>query len=79
MKNNFKYYICDYIIISKRIVDGKETRKDSRKYFVLRSLVRESFERMVVEDIDYVIQEKLDDLFMLAAILDVSIVLYCNS
>ena len=79
MKNNFKYYICDYIIISKRIVDGKETRKDSRKYFVLRKLVRESFERIVVEDIDYVIQEKLDDLFMLAVILDVSIVLYCNS
>ena len=78
MKNNFKYYICDYIIISKRIVDGKETRKDSRKYFVLRSLVRESFERMVVEDIDYVIQEKLDDLFMLAVILDVIIVLCYN-
>ena len=78
MKNNFKYYICDYIIISKRIVDGKETRKDSRKYFVLRSLVRESFERIVVEDIDYVIQEKLDDLFMLAVILDVIIVLCYN-
>lgn len=78
MKNNFKYYICDYIIISKRIVDGKETRKDSRKYFVLRKLVRESFERIVVEDIDYVIQEKLDDLFMLAVILDVIIVLCYN-
>ena len=78
MKNNFKYYICDYIIISKRIVDGKETRKDSRKYFVLRKLVRESFERIVVEDIDYVIQEKLDDLFMLAIILDVIIVLCYN-
>ena len=78
MKNNFKYYICDYIIISKRIVDGKETRKDSRQYFVLRKLVRESFERIVVEDIDYVIQEKLDDLFMLAVILDVIIVLCYN-
>ena len=78
MKNNFKYYICDYIIISKRIVDGKETRKDSRKYFVLRKLLRESFERIVVEDIDYVIQEKLDDLFMLAVILDVIIVLCYN-
>ena len=78
MKNNFKYYICDYIIISKRIVDGKETRKDSRKYFVLRKLVRESFERIVVEDIDYVMQEKFDDLFMLAVILDVIIVLCYN-
>ena len=78
MKNNFKYYICDYIIISKRIVDGKETRKDSRKYFVLRKLVRESFERIVVEDVDYVIQQKLDDLFMLAVILDVIIVLCYN-
>ena len=35
-------------------------------------------ERIVVEDIDYVIQEKLDDLFMLAVILDVIIVLCYN-
>lgn len=53
-------------------MEDKETRKDSRKYFVLRGLIRDCFQRIILEDIDYAIRHKLDDLYLLAVVFDVN-------
>lgn len=75
IKNNFRHYIHDYVSISRKIIADKETVKDSSKYSILRNLTRECFERIAKEDIDYVLQEHFDDLYLLAVSLDV----YINS
>lgn len=58
--------------ISKRIIENKETRKESRKYYVLRNIIRECFQRLVIEDFEYTLQEDLADYYVLTVVLDVS-------
>lgn len=54
MKSIQDYFSCciyDYLSISKRIIEDRDSVKDSRMYSKLRSIIHGSYQRMVLEDI----------------------------
>ena len=56
----FDSCIYDYLSISKRIIEDRDSVKDSRMYSKLRSIIHGSYRRMVLEDIQLAYDLKME-------------------